>query len=70
MNAALEGVDWFVDNTLTGADIQLSFVVEIAPLLHPQGSFPNLDALRQRFQTRPAYQAALDKGGDYAFGPA
>ena len=69
MNDALEGVDWFVDNTLTGADIQLSFVVEIAPLLHPQGSFPNLDAMRSRFQARPAYQAALEKGGDYAFGP-
>ena len=69
MNSALEGVDWFVDNTLTGADIQLSFVVEIAPLLHPQGSFPNLDAHRARFQARPAYQAALAKGGDYAFGP-
>ncbi len=69
MNSALEGVDWFVDNTLTGADIQLSFVVEIAPLLHPQGSFANLDAHRARFQARPAYQAALAKGGDYAFGP-
>jgi glutathione S-transferase len=69
MNNALEGVDWFVDNTLTGADIQLSFVVEIAPLLHPQGAFPNLDAMRSRFQARPAYKAALDKGGDYAFGP-
>ncbi len=70
MNSALEGVDWFVDNTLTGADIQLSFVVEIAPLLHPQGSFANLDAHRARFQARPAYQAALAKGGDYAFGPS
>ncbi len=69
MNSALEGVDWFVYNTLTGADIQLSFVVEIAPLLHPQGSFANLDAHRARFQARPAYQAALAKGGDYAFGP-
>ncbi len=69
MDNALEGVDWFVDNTLTGADIQLSFVVEIAPLLHPQGSFANLDAHRTRFQARPAYQAALAKGGEYAFGP-
>lgn len=69
MNKALEGVDWFVDNTLTGADIQLSFVVEIAPLLHPGASFPNLDALRNRFQSRPAYRRALEKGGEYSFGP-
>ena len=69
MNAALEGVDWFVDNTITGADVQLSFAVEIAPLLHPEGSFPNLDAFRSRFQSRPAYQRALQKGGNYDFGP-
>ena len=69
MNKALDGVDWFVDNTITGADVQLSFVVEIAPLLHPEGSFPNLDAFRSRFQSRPAYQRALQKGGNYDFGP-
>jgi glutathione S-transferase len=70
MNRALDGVDWFVDNTITGADVQLSFVVEIAPLLHPEGSFPNLDAFRSRFQSRPAYQRALQKGGNYDFGPS
>lgn len=69
MNKALDGVDWFVDNTITGADVQLSFVVEVIPLLHPEGSFPNLDAFRNRFQSRPAYQRALAKGGNYDFGP-
>ncbi|HEY9147424.1 MAG TPA: glutathione S-transferase [Gammaproteobacteria bacterium] len=69
MNRALEGVDWFVGNTFSGADVQLSFVVEIAPLLHPTGSFANLDAMRARFQQRPAYQRALKKGGRYDFGP-
>ena len=70
MNSALEGVDWFVDNTLTGADFQLSFVIEIAPLLHPGAELPNLDAFRTRIHARAAYQAALKKGGDYSFGPA
>lgn len=69
MDRALEGVDWFVGNTFSGADIQLSFVVEITPLLHPNGSFPNLAAMRARFQQRPAYQRALKKGGKYDFGP-
>jgi glutathione S-transferase len=69
MDSALEGVDWFVGNTFSGADVQLSFVVEIAPLLHPTGSFPNLAAMRTRFQQRPAYQRALEKGGKYDFGP-
>lgn len=69
MDRALDGVDWFVDNSLSGADIQLSFVAEIAPLLHPQGVLPNLDGFRNRCQARPAYQRALARGGDYAFGP-
>ena len=69
MNNALEGVDWFVDNTLTGADIQLSFVAEIAPLLHPGAELPNLDAFRARIHSRPAYKVALEKGGAYSFGP-
>jgi glutathione S-transferase len=66
---ALEGVDWIVANTFSGADVQLSFVAEIAPLLHPDGYFPNLAAMRARFQRRPAYQRALKKGGRYDFGP-
>ncbi len=69
MNAALEDVDWFVGNSLSGADIQLSFVVEIAPLLFSLEPFPNLAAFRQRCQSRPAYQSALAKGGTYAYGP-
>ncbi|MEP4486045.1 MAG: glutathione S-transferase [Halioglobus sp.] len=70
MERALEGVEWFVENTLSGADFQLSFVVEIAPLLHPGAALPNLDAFRARIHARPAYQAALEKGGVYSFGPA
>jgi glutathione S-transferase len=66
---ALEGVDWIVANTFSGADVQLSFVAEIAPLLHPNGYFPNLAAMRTRFQRRPAYQRALKQGGRYDFGP-
>ncbi len=69
MNSALEGAEWFVDNTLTGADFQLSFVAEIAPLLHPGAELPNLDAFRARIHARPAYKAALEKGGVYSFGP-
>ena len=70
LDGALNGVEWFVGNSFSGADVQLSFVIEIAPLLHPSGSFPNLNALRERFQARPAYRRALAKGGKYDFGPA
>lgn len=69
VNNALEGVEWLVDNRFSGADVQMSFVAEIAPLLHPQ-PFENIAAFRQRCHARPAYQAALKKGAAYAYGPA
>jgi glutathione S-transferase len=65
---ALEGVDWLVDNSFSGADIQLSFVVEIAPLLYSLETLPNIAAYRQRLHQRPAYSAALERGGFYAYG--
>jgi glutathione S-transferase len=65
---ALQGVDWLVDNCFSGADIQLSFVVEITPLLYSQEALPNITAYRQRLQQRPAYRAALERGGFYAYG--
>ena len=61
LDRSLEEVDWFVANTFSGADIQLSFVAELAPLLHPTGTFANLAAFRDRLQARPAYTKALAK---------
>ena len=69
VNTALSGVDWVVANSFSGADVQLSFVAELAPLLHTLEPFPNLAAFRERCHSRPAYQRALEKGGEYAFGP-
>lgn len=70
LDQALEGVDWFVGNKISGADIQLSFIAEVAPLLYSLESLPNLAAFRDRCHARPAYKKALDKGGVYAYGPA
>ena len=70
INQALEGNDWLVGNQLSGADIQLSFVAEIAPLLYPQGQFPWLDQFRVRLQALDTYKRALERGGRYDFGPS
>ena len=32
--------------------------------------YPNITAWVQRFQARPAYKAALEKGGAYSYGNA
>jgi glutathione S-transferase len=67
MDRALDGTEWFVGGTFSAADIQLSFVPEIAQRLHTLESFPNLAAFVERIHARPAYHRALDRGGEYAF---
>ena len=69
LDQALEGEDWFVGNKISGADIQLSFIAEVAPLLYSLEALPNLAAFRDRCHARPAYRRALDRGGVYAYGP-
>ncbi len=61
---SLQGRDWLVGDALTGADIQMSFVGEAARGL--RASYPAMDAWVKRFQARPAYQRALERGGPYA----
>jgi glutathione S-transferase len=64
VNQSLEGREWLVGATLSGADIQMSFVGEALRGL--RGQYPNIDAWVRRFQARPAYRKALERGGPYA----
>lgn len=61
---SLQGRDWLVGDSLTGADIQMSFVGEAARGL--RAAYPAMDAWVRRCQARPAYQRALERGGPYA----
>lgn len=59
----LEGREFFVGSHLTGADIQMLFVLEAAgAYLEP---YPAARAYRARMQARPAYQRAIERGGPY-----
>ena len=58
---------WVLGEELSGADIQLSFVGEIAGQFGRLATYPKLHAWVQRFQARPAYKRALEKGGEYRF---
>lgn len=69
IDANLEGRDYLVGNALSGADVQLSFVGELAGTFANRAAYPHLDAWVRRFQGRPAYLAALKRGGSYKFGP-
>jgi glutathione S-transferase len=68
LDGLLEGREWFVGDELSAADIQLSFAIQAARMLHGLEKFPNLARFLEQIAKRPAYQKALERGGAYAFG--
>jgi glutathione S-transferase len=67
LDAHLKGREFLVGDSLTGADIQMSFIPEIAEVYGKRAAFPSLDAWIKRLHARPAYKTALEKGGPYRF---
>lgn len=71
VNDHLDGREWLVGDTITAADIQMSFPLEAAVARGTVGeACPNVVEYVRRFQARPAYLRALEAGGDYDYGPA
>jgi glutathione S-transferase len=66
VEGALEGRDWLLGD-LSAADVQMSFVGEVLGAFGRLGGYPNIQAWVKRFQARPAYKTALEKGGAYSF---
>ncbi|BGP54329.1 hypothetical protein JCM8202_000761 [Rhodotorula sphaerocarpa] len=65
IDKSLEGREYFVAGKLTGADIMMSFVAEVmdaSPLA--AADFPNIARWHASMTARPAYKAALEKGGE------
>lgn len=67
VDGALKGREFFVGQSLTGADIQMSFVGEMAHVFGRLGPFSNLAAWLARMHARPAFQRSVEKGGAYRF---
>tara|TARA_B100000678_G_scaffold95898_1_gene80198 strand:- start:26473 stop:27138 length:666 start_codon:yes stop_codon:yes gene_type:complete len=65
MNDELGRTPWFAGETVTGADIMMSYPVEAA---HGRAgldkTYPNVMAWLDRLHERPAYQRAVAKGGE------
>ena len=58
---------WFAGNEFTAADIMMSFPLEAAAARADGKSRPMVKAFLDRIHARPAYQAALKKGGPYDY---
>ena len=60
--------DWFAGDDLTAADVMMSFPLEAARTRAGlDAARPRLMAWLDRIHARPAYAAALAKGGPYAY---
>ena len=57
---------WFCGDRLTAADVQMSFALEAAEVrTNLSADYPHLAGFLQAVRNRPAYKAALDRGGHY-----
>jgi glutathione S-transferase len=65
IDSSLNGRQFLVGDSLTGADIQMSFVGEVAGAFGKRVQYSNLDAWTKRLHERPAYKKALERGGAY-----
>lgn len=67
MESQLSASGFFVGESLSGADIMLSFPAEAAVMSGRAADKPKLTAFVKAIHARPAFQTALEKGGPYAF---
>ena len=65
LDGALAGRKYLLGDEFSGADIQMSFVGELAEMFGKRAAHPHLDAWTKRLHERPAYKRALEKGGAY-----
>ncbi|MGM0557808.1 MAG: glutathione S-transferase family protein [Myxococcota bacterium] len=61
--------DYFAGEAFTAADIQMSFVLQ-ASLVRggSKASYPHIAALVDTLEARPAYQRAIERGGEFSLG--
>ena len=58
---------WLVGDSMTGADIMVSFPAEAAVKMGWAKDKPKLTAYVEKIHSRPAWKTALEKGGPYAY---
>ncbi|MCX7220770.1 MAG: glutathione S-transferase family protein [Burkholderiales bacterium] len=63
LNSELEDRNYFVGSTLSGADVQISFIAQIAVKGAGREAYPNLTRFVDMLEARPAYQRAVAKNG-------
>lgn len=57
---------WFAGKRFTAADVQMSFPIEAAAARANAGAWSNLQRFLEQIRARPAYQRAIERGGELA----
>ncbi|MBT8087995.1 MAG: glutathione S-transferase [Gammaproteobacteria bacterium] len=66
MEQTLSNSRWFCGDNFTAADVQMSFPLEAAEIrIDLATDYPHVTAFLKTIRDRPAYNAALDRGGHY-----
>ena len=66
MEATLAESAWFCGEEFTAADVQMSYAIDAAEArTNLYDDYPSLAAYLDKIRARPAYRAALEKGGHY-----
>ena len=65
IDQALHRANYLVGDDFSAADVQMSFVGEVAGAFGLRSDYPNLDGWVTRIQARPGYQQAIKRGGPY-----
>lgn len=63
----LASAEWFAGADFTAADIMMSFPLEAAASAYDLSERPAILRFLERIHTRPAYRAALQRGGPYDY---
>ena len=66
-DAELARSAWFAGQDFTAADVMMSFPLEAAAARAGAGSHPRIRAFLHAIHARPAYRAALQRGGPYDY---
>ena len=64
---AVTGHDYLVGDRLSGADINMAYLLEVATASKQIGERPNTIAYLERLRARPAYQKSIEIGGPMIF---
>ena len=66
IEATLAESTWFCGDGFTAADVQMSFAIDAAEVrTNLREDYPNIAAYLDRARARPAYVAAVERGGPY-----